>query len=87
MRTKYYYIQNTGYIGNALKWWAKKSQGYTSDITQAEMYTEEEANRIIERPEDIAWPCEYIDNNLKARKTIIDCQYLDFDKRVTGNLV
>lgn len=75
--SKEYYIQN-GWVGNAIAWWAERSEGYTTDIRKACRYTEKEAKRIVDsRKEDIAWPCDYIDNNEKAKKTIIDCQLAD----------
>lgn len=71
-----YYIQN-GYVGNAVAWWREGNCGYTTNITEAGRYTKEKANSIIRRHGDIAWLCKYIDENVKARKTIIDFQYLD----------
>lgn len=79
-----YYIQN-GYVGNAMCWWGLNSRGYTTDINKAQRYTAEEAENIIKRPQDIAWECDHIDNNLDARKTIIDSQYLNYDYRIVGN--
>lgn len=70
-----YYIQN-GYVGNAVLWWAVDSRGYTTEIDKAGKYTHEEVKRIIQRPEDSAWLCSYIDKNIAARKTVIDMQYL-----------
>lgn len=81
---KMYYIQN-GYVGNAMCWWAENSRGYTTDINKAGRYTAEQAKNIITRPQDIAWECDHIDNNLDARKTIIDSQYLNYDYRIVGN--
>lgn len=82
--SKEYYIQN-GYVGNAVSWWGINSQGYTTDITKAGRYTEEEMKRIVNtRPEDVAWPCDYIDNCEKARKLIIDSQYLDNSQIIRG---
>lgn len=76
---KYYYIQN-GFVGNAVLWWGKDHQGYTTDFYQAGRYTESEAKKIIERPQDKAYPCEYVDGNFKAQKLIVDGQYLDREK-------
>ena len=72
-----YYIQNAGYLGNAMIWWCAKSKGYTEDIRKAGKYTKEQAMSICKRPEDTAWYCEYIDKLLKAQKMIIDSQYPD----------
>lgn len=71
-----YYIQN-GYVGNAILWWALDSAGYTTNITEAQRYSFEEMKDIVrQREQDIGWPCDYIDDNLIAHKTIIDMQYL-----------
>jgi hypothetical protein len=74
-----YYIQNN-YVGNAICWWREEGKGYTTNINEAGKYPELEAKRQASmRPgEDIAWPCDYIDSNEKAHKTIIDGQYLNF---------
>ncbi len=74
-----FYIQN-GYVGNAMAWWAKGSAGYTTDIEQAEKYSEAEAQAQVNcrNGQDRAYPCELIDGlNPPARKTIIDGQYVD----------
>ncbi len=73
-----------GYCGNALFWWAKNGKGYTIDIRKAHKYTKEEVMRIIKRPQDTAWPCEYIDGLKKSQKLIIDSQYLDHSKEITS---
>lgn len=78
-----YYIQN-GYVGNAILWWGIDSKGYTTDITKAGRYTKEEAQKIIQRPKDIAWLCKHIDNNNEARKLIVDMQYLNKRYRLIG---
>lgn len=77
MEEELFYIQNAGFCGNALFWWGKNSQGYTTDIREAGKYTEQEARIICRRKEDTAWPCTYIDNLTEAQKLIIDCQYPD----------
>jgi hypothetical protein len=78
---EYYYIRNEGYLGNALIWW-KRGGGYTCDIRQAEMFTEEEAKKICERPEDSAYNFKYIDNLVESQKLIIDSQYVSCEKRL-----
>ena len=72
-----YYIQNDGYLGNALIWWGEESRGYTCDISKAGKYTKEQAKNICKRPEDTAWECDYIDNLEIAKKVIVDAQYVD----------
>jgi len=76
-----YYIRNEGYVGNALIWWGVDGKGYTTDIRQAGKFTLERALNICKRPQDSAYEVEYIDNLLSAQKLIIDCQYVDSDKR------
>lgn len=83
MNEKLYYIQN-GYVGNAILWWGIDSKGYTTDINKAGKYSKEETIKIIQRPQDIAWLCSYIDNNKLAKRTIIDSQYLNKRYRLVG---
>jgi hypothetical protein len=79
---KWYYVQN-GYIGNAMCWWALDSKGYTTDITKAHKFTYDEAFSILKsnekdnRRNEKVWSCDYIDNSEKAKKLIIDSQYLE----------
>jgi hypothetical protein len=77
MSEKMYYVRNEGYLGNALIWWKKGSNGYTCDIRDAEKFTKEEAEKTCKRPQDTAYECDYIDNLLIAQKLIVDCQYVD----------
>lgn len=77
-----YYIRNEGFVGNALIWWGKNNNGYTSDIREAGKYTKEQAENICKRPEDSAYECEYIDNLIEAQKLIVDAQYVDDEKRL-----
>lgn len=86
IKEEMYYIQN-GYVGNAIAWWAIDSKGYTTDITKAGKYTEEQMEKIIERPQDIAWKCSYVDNCKEAQKLIIDGQYLDGKYKIIGNIL
>ncbi len=76
---KLYYIQN-GYVGNAILWWGVDGGGYTTNFLEAGKYTYAEAKDIIKRPQDRAWLCSYVDKNEKAKKLIIDGQYLDRHK-------
>lgn len=76
-----FYVQNEGYCGNALFWWAKGRRGYTVDIRNAEKFTRDELKGIT-RHQDTAWPCEYIDGLEKSHKLIIDCQYIKLSKAV-----
>lgn len=80
--TQLYYIRNEGYVGNALVWWAENSRGYTTDIRRAGKYDYEQAKNICNRPQDTAYPVEYIDNLLEAQKLIIDCQYVSNEQQL-----
>ena len=53
-----YYIQNVGYVGNCLKWWAQGGHGYTCNLLKAWRVSKHEAESICQgRPdEDIPWP-------------------------------
>lgn len=79
---KWYYVQN-GYVGNAMMWWALDSKGYTTDITKAHKFTYDEAFSILKsnekdnRRNEKVWCCDFIDNSEKAKKLIIDMQYLE----------
>ena len=81
-----YYVQNLGYIGNAMIWWRPDSKGYTTNIEEAGRYTEEEMRGLINsRPEeDFAWECDYIDNTPEIRKVIIESQRIDAKNMITG---
>ena len=82
-REKLYYIQS-GYVGNAILWWALESKGYTTEIIKASKFTKEEAKEIIKRPQDIAWECNHVDKTIKAHKTVIDVQYLNSKHKLIG---
>ena len=75
-----YYIQN-GYVGNALCWWRENSRGYTTNLEEAGKYSRKEAD-TMNREDDVPWPCSYIDACEKAKKVVVDAQYLDFNKRL-----
>ncbi len=48
-----FYIQNSGYCGNSLRWWRVDGGGYTSDLNQAWKVSREEAESICRsRPEE-----------------------------------
>lgn len=74
-----YYIQNrdAGFMGNAIVFWRKGCCGYTADLDQSELFSEEDAKRIClgSPKKNLAWPKEYIDNN-KGIQRIVDSQYI-----------
>lgn len=46
-----FYIQNTerGYLGNAMIFWGKNGNGYTSDLNNCGKYSEEDAHKNLSR--------------------------------------
>lgn len=78
-----YYIQNkdAGFLGNSIYFWAKNRNGYTADLNNAHIFSEEEAKKICtENPiKNKAWAVDYINNN-KGIQRVVDCQYLEYDK-------
>jgi hypothetical protein len=58
-----YYIQNTGFCGNCLKWWRTDGHGYTLDLNDAWKVTAEKAAQLCRnRPDqDIPHKAEAID--------------------------
>lgn len=70
-----YYIQNTGYCGNCLKWWRVDGKGYTLNLKEAWKVTKAEAKKICKsRPkEDIMWSASLIE---KAASLHVDCETL-----------
>lgn len=83
-----YYIQNknAGYLGNAILFWAKDNCGYTADLNNSRIFTEEEAKQLCnDNPyKNKAWAVEYIDNN-RGIQRIVDSQYLDSKNIVDFN--
>lgn len=54
-----YFIQCTDYYAyNYILWWRLDCKGYTHDLSQAGLYTRDEAERIVNRRKgvDVAWP-------------------------------
>ena len=52
-----YLIQKRGYVGNSLLWWRKGNAGYTTNIDEAQTFTQDEAEKIEETSRDkIAHP-------------------------------
>jgi len=83
MKDKKFYIQN-GWVGNAVLWWGHDGGGYTTDFEKAGKYSYKDTLSIIERPQDIAWECDYVDGCKEAQKLIIDAQYLDGTHSMRG---
>lgn len=71
-----YYLQDSRtYTGNDLMFWAISGKGYTSNVSLAQVYTQEEALcQHRARPTDIPWPCEYID---RKTRPAVDFQHVN----------
>ena len=74
-----FYVQN-GFVGNSVLWWGKNSNGYTSDISKAELYTKEEIlSKFVEgREEDRIWEAKHVLSKVKSH---VDGQYLSSEYR------
>lgn len=70
-----FYIQDSRqYVGNAVLWWAKGNSGYTTHISDAGIYSREEAIELCEiRLTDRAWPKELVDRSASLQ---VDIQQL-----------
>lgn len=83
---KRYYIQ-VGKVGNAILWWGESGKGYTTEFTEAGKYKADFAKYVTTNQfQSKAWLCDYVDGLQKAKKTIIDGQYLDPKKCMKGKL-
>lgn len=57
MEGRYYIQDKRSFVGNCVMWWRKNNRGYTTNLLDAEIYTEEEAREICSRRDtDIPWP-------------------------------
>jgi hypothetical protein len=78
-----FYLQDSrSYCGNDVFWWAKKANGYTTDLRQAQVFTKEEVQKMHDaRETDIPWPKEYID--AKTRPAV-DVQHIKKTEALAG---
>ena len=78
-----FYLQDSrNYVGNDVLWWAKGGNGYTTDVSKAQPYSRDDAQRQHNmRPTDIPWPISYID--AKTRPAV-DMQYIKRDEALAG---
>lgn len=78
-----YYLQDSrSYVGNDVLWWAKDGNGYTTDLSNAHVYTKADAIAQHEsRLTDIPWPKAYID--AKTRPAV-DMQYINRNEALAG---
>lgn len=74
MSDEFYLQDSRSYVGNDMLFWAKGGNGYTTDISKAEVYTKDKAvAQHQSRISDIPWPKAYID--AKTRPAV-DMQYV-----------
>lgn len=77
---QYYYVERkaSGYVGNCLLWWRKGGQGYTCNIDDAEVFTENNPYfaSIAKDGKYRVWEKEYIDS-VTVRH--VDHQHLNLD--------
>lgn len=80
MSEELYYIQNTGFTGNCLKWWRPDGKGYTLNLDDAWKVSRDKAAAIChDRPkEDIPHVVALIDS-LATRH--VNCEALRAHKR------
>ena len=70
----FFYVQDSrSYVGNAILWWAKNGNGYTTDIARAHKYTWLEIQAFNPRETDIIWESSHVE---LAIKQYVDMQYL-----------
>lgn len=78
-----FYLQDgRSYVGNDVLWWAKDGKGYTTDLRNAHVYSQEEAQgQHNSRVTDIPWPKDYIDARTRPA---VDMQYIKRDEALAG---
>jgi len=82
--TDEYYLQdNSTYVGNDVLWWKRNCAGYTTDLSQAHVFTKARAlSQHKCRDTDIPWPKGYID---QLTRPAVDMQRLDRAKSLASN--
>lgn len=72
------YVLQNGFSGDTMYFWRKNGAGYTSDLSEAEVFTREKALKQNQcREEDIPWPLTYLKQ--KARQTV-NVQHVDYNE-------
>lgn len=55
-------------VGNCMLWWRRNGAGYTTDLSQAAVYSLKEAlAHHVSRDTDVPWPKGYIDARAAPR--------------------
>lgn len=77
-----FYLQDSrSYVGNDVLWWSKEG-GYTTDLSKAATFVQEEAMRMhVFRGTDIPWPVPYI---LMKVRPAVDMQYINREEALAG---
>lgn len=75
-----FYLQDSrSFTGTNVMWW-RDGGGYTSDLSQAQVFTKQEAQAQHNmRETDIPWPVPYIDARARL---VVDMQYLRRDEAI-----
>lgn len=78
-----FYLQDSrSYVGNDVVWWAKDGKGYTTDLSKAHIYNQDDAQAQHDmRETDIPWPKDYIDGKTRPA---VDMQYIKRDEALVG---
>lgn len=73
-----FYVQRhaSGYVGNSMVWWQQGDSGYTCDIQQARVWTDEDsAKLVLESSEKYKrWPKVAIDEIVQHHVDIQDAR-------------
>jgi hypothetical protein len=68
---KKFYLQHKGYCGNCLLWWKHNNCGYTCNIKEAKVFSEEEADAKCRQSDLLKkWDKEYIDAHAELHANI-----------------
>lgn len=78
-----WYLQDRrSYVGNDMVFWAKGKSGYTTNVHEAHIFTEEEAfSQHRTRNSDVPWPKAYIDSKTRPA---VDFQYAKHEDALAG---
>ncbi len=75
-RTLYYVQCST--VGNCVLWWARKGNGYTTDLNNAQIFTKKEILENNWRTTDLIWRADHITKNISS---MVDHQNLNSHNR------
>lgn len=82
MSDEFYLQDSRSYVGNDMLFWANEGNGYTTDISKADVYSQQKAVAQHQRREtDIPWPKAYIDAKTRP---VVDMQYVKRDEALAG---